>query len=147
MIITMIMVLPCSDWRKGMLAFSSLSPSETVCTVAWCGRLAQEEEWGERNGEKEKEFRKRKSPSKVTPSESLSMFEFRHAFLSCIMSGKIQFAFLCTMQCNYFSVIVRVDSQTNTETIKHWQVPHLCCCCGLFAVQQGLSSVKSLFCY
>lgn len=43
MIIMMIMVLPCSDWRKGMHAFSSLSPSETVCAVAWCGRLAQEE--------------------------------------------------------------------------------------------------------
>lgn len=73
-----------------MLAFSSLSPSETVCTVAWRGRLAQEEEggeggvggWGCRNREKEKEFRKRKSPSKVTPFELFSMCEFRHTLLS-----------------------------------------------------------------
>lgn len=56
MIIMMIMVLPCSNWRKGMLAFSSLSPSETVCTVAWRGRLAQEEDGGG-GGEKQ---RKRK---------------------------------------------------------------------------------------
>lgn len=66
MIIMMIMVLPCSDWRKGMHAFSSLSPSETVCAVAWCGRLAQEEKRSGGAGNKGggKEFRKRKSPSK-----------------------------------------------------------------------------------
>ncbi len=46
MIITMIMALPWASWRKGMLAFSSLSPLETVCTVAWRGRLAQEEDGG-----------------------------------------------------------------------------------------------------
>lgn len=46
MIIMMIMVLPCSKWRKGMLAFSSLSPPETECSVAWRGRLAQQEDGG-----------------------------------------------------------------------------------------------------
>lgn len=66
MIIMMIMVLLCSNWGKGLLAFISLSPSETVCAV-WRGRLAQDEEQGGR--ETENEFRKRKSPSKVTPSE------------------------------------------------------------------------------
>lgn len=77
MIIMMIMVLPCSNWRKGMLAFSSLSPSETVCTVAWRGRLTQEEDGGGGLKRRENKFRKRKSPSKVTPSESHSVCEFK----------------------------------------------------------------------
>lgn len=65
MIIMMIMVLLCSNRRKGMLAFISLSPSEMVCAV-WRGRLAQDQDWGKGN---RKEFRKRKSPSKVTSSQ------------------------------------------------------------------------------
>lgn len=48
MIIMMIMVLLCCNWGKGMLAFISLSPSETVCAV-WRGRLAQEEDGGKGN--------------------------------------------------------------------------------------------------
>lgn len=55
MIIMMIMVQPHSNWRKGMLAFSSLSPSETVCTVAWRGRLSRGVGWGGAVRKKKKE--------------------------------------------------------------------------------------------
>lgn len=137
MIIMMIMALPCSNWRKGMLAFSSLSPSETVCTVAWRGRLAQEEDGGG-GGNREKEFRKRKSPSKVTPSELLSMCEFRHTLLSHIKLEKGEFCIhvhTWSPYYNYCNLIVHVSLHTNTEAIKQLQVLYLCCCCGLFAVQ------------
>lgn len=96
MIIMMIMVLPCSDWRKGMHAFSSLSPSETVCAVAWCGRLAQEEKRSGGAGNKggKKSLEKENPPQKVTPSESRSMCEFRQKVLSCIRE-KVQVLLTC----------------------------------------------------
>lgn len=64
-----------------MLAFSSLKPlrDSVYCSMAWeaCSREGGGWVgvlWG--GGGMEKEFRKRKSPSKVTPSELLSMREF-----------------------------------------------------------------------
>lgn len=135
MIIMMIMVLPCSNCRKGMLAFFSLSPSETVCTVAWRGRLAQEEDCG---GCREKEFRKRKSPSEVTPFESLSMCEFRHSLLSRIELEKVHFAYIehtWPLYYNDCDLIVPVRLHTNSEAISQLRGLYLCYCCSLFAAQ------------
>ena len=67
-----------------MLAFSSLSPSETVCTVAWRGRLAQEEGGGVGGGGLT--LKKKKSPSKVTLNH---MCEFRHTLFSRIKLEKV----------------------------------------------------------
>lgn len=101
MIIMMIMVQPHSDWRKGMLAFSSLSPSETMCTVAWRGRWEACSEGGQKKKE-EKQCRKIKFPPKVTPSHLFSICEFRHRLTSHItLVVNMHFWALYCTYCNF----------------------------------------------